>query len=241
MAESELARSCPIVTLEEARVKNLKYYFTGVPCKNGHLSERRVSKRYCIECHRELKRANAERYRSAADRWNANNKEKINTRACRYREALKLCPEKVARKRKRVCLWREKNKASDKYKEIERLKAQRYYSNNKLECYKRTQNYRKKNKEKYVIYRRNRDAKKRNSIGSHTAADILDIFHLQKGRCAYCRLELRGIKHHVDHIMPIAKGGHNGRSNLQLLCGACNVRKSAIDPVIFARRIGRLI
>lgn len=28
-------------------------YFTGKPCKNGHLSERSVANRTCLECHKE--------------------------------------------------------------------------------------------------------------------------------------------------------------------------------------------
>ncbi|PSV43602.1 hypothetical protein C9J47_22300 [Photobacterium indicum] len=39
-----------IVTWEEAVVKGLKRYYTGVPCKHGHLSERYRISRICLEC-----------------------------------------------------------------------------------------------------------------------------------------------------------------------------------------------
>ena len=41
-----------IISRKEAASKNLKYYFTGRVCINGHLSERLVSTRSCIECAR---------------------------------------------------------------------------------------------------------------------------------------------------------------------------------------------
>lgn len=31
---------------------------------------------------------------------------------------------------------------------------------------------------------------------------------------------------HIDHIVPVAKGGKTVRSNLQVLCSKCNGRKS---------------
>jgi 5-methylcytosine-specific restriction endonuclease McrA len=32
---------------------------------------------------------------------------------------------------------------------------------------------------------------------------------------------------HVDHIVPLARGGTNGPENLQLLAPVCNLRKGA--------------
>lgn len=39
-----------IVTLEEARRQGLKRYYTGRPCKHGHLAERRTNHGQCCEC-----------------------------------------------------------------------------------------------------------------------------------------------------------------------------------------------
>lgn len=86
-------------------------------------------------------------------------------------------------------------------------------------------------------------ARERGVPGRHTAADIKLIFKAQRGRCAYfrnCNNRL-GDDYHVDHIYPIALGGTNDRSNIQLACPACNQLKSAQHPVDFAQSIGLLI
>lgn len=42
-----------ILLREEAIQKGLKRYFTGIPCKNGHISERNTSKEKIKEIYRE--------------------------------------------------------------------------------------------------------------------------------------------------------------------------------------------
>jgi len=39
-----------IISRQEAIKKNLKRYFTGLPCKHNHIAEKRTSNRTCIEC-----------------------------------------------------------------------------------------------------------------------------------------------------------------------------------------------
>lgn len=47
----------------------------------------------------------------------------------------------------------------------------------------------------------------------------------QDAKCAYCKtlLPLRGF--HVDHKLPVSRGGTNDRSNLHLTCARCNLLK----------------
>ncbi len=57
------------------------------------------------------------------------------------------------------------------------------------------------------------------------------VFHRDKGRCGYCGSDLTLIfnietKKHFDHIVPLAEGGLNDVSNIQLLCSKCNGKKS---------------
>jgi len=46
----------------------------------------------------------------------------------------------------------------------------------------------------------------------------------QDARCIYCK-ELLPERFHIDHKMPVIRGGTNDRMNLQLLCGPCNSKK----------------
>jgi hypothetical protein len=46
--------------------------------------------------------------------------------------------------------------------------------------------------------------------------------------CARCgRVELDRGAVHLDHIVPVARGGSNAPANLQVLCAGCNLRKGA--------------
>jgi hypothetical protein len=51
---------------EEARRRGSTRYFTGVPCKHGHVCERMVSTNSCVECLRVKDRARPHRYRPEA-------------------------------------------------------------------------------------------------------------------------------------------------------------------------------
>lgn len=87
---------------------------------------------------------------------------------------------------------------------------------------------------------RNRRARVRQALGTHTASDIREILKWQRGRCAYCPTRLDPSSP-VDHIVSLKKGGSNDRRNLQILCLPCNSKKGAKDPIVFAREIGLLI
>lgn len=53
-----------VVSRKDARELGLIYYFTGVPCKNGHIEKRHCQSGQCVECRRELTRKNREGYKS---------------------------------------------------------------------------------------------------------------------------------------------------------------------------------
>ena len=51
------------------------------------------------------------------------------------------------------------------------------------------------------------------------------LFGVQEGHCRGCRMTFPFRNFEINHIIPRAKGGHDHRQNLQLLCGACKRAK----------------
>ena len=103
----------------------------------------------------------------------------------------------------------------------------------------RRRNRLKRDGTRYVAYRsRCRECEKpekaaQNSLrrkrvrGTYTAEDVRRLYLVQAGRCRSCLRSLAVVGYHVDHVVPIAKGGLNVVGNLQLLCPRCNLRKGA--------------
>ncbi len=62
------------------------------------------------------------------------------------------------------------------------------------------------------------------------------VFFRDRGRCVLCNRDLSGLlslqnEENFDHLVPLARGGINDVTNLQLLCGECNRQKSDSEPV----------
>lgn len=47
------------------------------------------------------------------------------------------------------------------------------------------------------------------------------------GRCRYCAAPLAFEDMHVDHVVPVARGGRDNLSNLAAACAGCNLSKGA--------------
>jgi 5-methylcytosine-specific restriction endonuclease McrA len=79
------------------------------------------------------------------------------------------------------------------------------------------------------------------SSGSKLSTGLTEkLFKLQKGKCPCCEKPL-GKDFHIDHIMPISKGGANEDWNIQLLRQQCNNQKCAKDPIDFMQSRGKLL
>lgn len=113
-----------IITQEEANVRGLIYYFTGVPCRNGHVDKRYMNTNICYECKRsQVKRdynkhkqrvictnsrsniKNKDRVKATKNKWIKENREKSNLYKIKYKirnrkKYLKYCREYQKNKRK---------------------------------------------------------------------------------------------------------------------------------------------
>lgn len=66
------------------------------------------------------------------------------------------------------------------------------------------------------------------TIGSKEAIAAF-YYHIQSSprlRCYYCKKMTKKAKRHVDHIIPLSKGGSHGIGNLCCACADCNLKKS---------------
>lgn len=144
--------------------------------------------------------------------WRAANPEKAKSIAARYRAAN---PEK---KTASSAKWYAAN--SDKVKATSLAWA-------------------KANPEACRIISHNRRARQRANGGVLSKGLVEKLFKLQRGKCACCHVSLKD-GNHMDHRIPVARGGPNEDWNMQLLCPPCNLSKNAKDPIAFMQSRGFL-
>jgi 5-methylcytosine-specific restriction endonuclease McrA len=122
-----------------------------------------------------------------------------------------------------------------------RAKALEWKNANRAQVRAYAREWAKTHPERRAAVQRNRNAIKQRAEGKHFAADIRALLTLQGWRCAECKASVRKIGYHVDHIVPLSRGGANHKYNLQILCSSCNTRKNDRDPLDWARLQGRLL
>jgi len=205
-----------IISRSEAKNLGLKRYYTGKPCKRGHISERWVGGD-CIICSRENTRKSHKK-----------NIHKRRDYAKKYRKENNEAYKKFRRKKYK------NNPEPQKARSIKN-----YYKDLEASRKKQRQRY-KKNPEAYKLSARNRKARIKNSEGSHTLEDVKKIKKQQKHKCVYYNTCIK-YNFHIDHIYPLAMGGSNYPENLQILCPACNLSKGAKDPIKFSQENGFLL
>lgn len=207
-----------IVSRDDAIRIGAVRYFTGIPCKRGHVSERRVTSWECVACANTL----------AAQRFLVHpEKKKSKDKAYYHRHKTVLI-----------------EKAKAYYLKHRAQRIARVNELRSIDMQKRPHVYRervRKNRathpERWKAYANNRRARE---VGHVAAAWIKELHKLQRGRCPVCTEPLPKA-HHLDHIMPLYRGGRHEKGNVQLLCGPCNARKHAKDPIRFMQERGFLL
>lgn len=243
MAKAYVPHQGPIVTREQAQALGLSRFFTGNPCKNGHLSERSLRDGCCVVCGYENRRgwkaANHAKVLESEREYRNRNHEAILARRLANYPVQKLTMQAY------YAANAETIKAQAKARRLadpdgNRARKHAHYLANKAAAFQRTADYDARFPEKKRARGRNYRSRLNGAEGSHTGDDIKTLYEKQYGRCVYCNVKL-GSDYHVDHIVALSKGGSNWPGNLQLTCSDCNNRKRAMDPLEFARRIGKLL
>lgn len=174
----------------------------------------------------------------------AANREVVKARMKAYRDAN---PEKVlASQMKYALLNRDliNERASvirERNREKNRLYAVEYRRKNKEKAKRCVDAWHQKNPDAMRIKKSNRRARQKASGGTVSRDLVRRLLELQKFRCVNCKVDLREAGSHLDHIVPLAKGGAHTDGNMQLLCPTCNMRKSDKDPIEWAQQQGRLL
>lgn len=118
-----------------------------------------------------------------------------------------------------------------------------YYANREHLAPKRRRygkRWRRLNREACLVRGRNYRARKLRAPGTHSAKDVEAKLELQGGLCYYCFRDLEQTGYHVDHKIPLVRGGSNWPANLAIACPPCNLSKCAKTPAEFREHRNRL-
>ena len=107
-----------VISRQDAKAKGLSRYYTGQPCKHGHVAMRQTTNGICVECSLLINKRWAEKYperqrekwRRQSARHRVENPERIN----RNREKWELANPENLKERQRRYSTSEKGRASDK-------------------------------------------------------------------------------------------------------------------------------
>ena len=198
----------PFISRKQAKAQGLKHYFTGKPCKHGHIAVRLTSKGICMDCNRQHNRQlqQAGYHRNYYAKRMATDEDFRQAKAAdarkHYHNVMKHDPERMARHYAASAVAAKKNR--------EGRNANRRAFNQRNPGYGRP----------YVIARR--ASIKHTDLTETQQAQVKAIYELRK-----ILTEQTGIEHHVDHHKPLSKGGKHVPSNLWVIPAKDNLRKGA--------------
>lgn len=201
----------PIISKKNAEKLGLYRYFTGIPCKRGHIEFRYTNNTTCYGCVTTEEYTAAQSARAKAKYW-----EDPASAIAKCIEARKKNPEASAAYAKK---WQAANK--DKIRAAEAARKAR-----DPEAY-------------LLVYRGHASRRRARKRGGMSVPEFVAWVKAQKKVCYWCERKCTK-DYHVDHYHPLVKGGKHEASNLVIACARCNQTKSAKDPYLFAKSVGRL-
>jgi 5-methylcytosine-specific restriction endonuclease McrA len=195
-----------ITSRKQAKTLGLGKYFTGKPCPQGHVSERFTSSGGCVVCVRtryDADRAeNPEKHRETVKRYYRRNRERLIETRREYQRDYYAANKDVI----------------DEYKRD-------YYENNKDVFREQQRKYREENKDLVRKQKREhynkRRALKHDALLPDSDPTRMRVFY----EMAECMTRITGVQYHVDHIIPLSKGGAHHQDNLQVMRWDWNLSK----------------
>jgi 5-methylcytosine-specific restriction endonuclease McrA len=151
---------------------------------------------------------NKERVLERSKEWASNNPEKVLEKAARYRDKY---PDRT----------KESQQKHDKKPEA-KIRFRKYAQSEKGRAYKNVwmQANIDKVRKQGIIHSSARRARLENN-GVYLVVEK-DLRRLFSSDCVVCKTP----GEHVDHIIPVSRGGQHAVGNLQMLCASCNLSKN---------------
>lgn len=181
------------ISREESRQINQKWYFTGLPCKNGHIEKRYVNTEICYACKRERNKRFNDTHKEWLFDFSKKQYEKHRDRNIKSsREWALKNPDKIrAIKRKNKEIHRAK------YLEAEKIRNKLRRANDPL--------WRLNRNMSAAIWKTLRDEKKSQSWVKMVDFDLNELkSHLEKKFRGDMTWDNYGSIWHIDHIKPLS-------------------------------------
>lgn len=218
-------------TRKEAKVKGDIHYFTGKPCKHGHVDNRLTSSSTCVTCNNnnflKFKRKNPERVREIKRNYNKDNHQKVleynrelrKNNAEYYREYYRnYSIENMESLRESSKIYRENNK-----EQIARGKKE-YNCNNRDIANVANRKWQRNNKSKVLASVNLRRARIKSAVPVwYDHQEVQQIYE----ECRNLTIST-GLPHHVDHIVPLTNDlvcGLHCKDNLRIIPAKDNLSK----------------
>lgn len=192
------------MTRSEALAAGLTVYFTGTPCKNGHLADRYVRNWTCVVCH-------AQKCAEFLPKWREKNPDKVKTYSDKY-SASHAASTKA---------WRDANK--EKCAEA----GQKWRQAHPEKCNEFSRAWRDRNRDAMNTLKAKRRADVLSRLPKWLSSDEKWMIG-QAYELAKLRTKITGFDWHVDHVIPLrgqTVSGLHTPYNLQVIPATMNLRK----------------
>lgn len=193
-------------------------------CKSAEVAQkRRENYEQALANERRWRRNNPRRFIEATQRWYAKNRD----------HALRVSRAYYYANRERIIARDRAYKAERR--ELLRAKSRERYARNKEHCLAIARAYRERNLEKVRERDRNSPARFaashrrrvliRNAKQKVTKQEWELILDRYGRKCLCCGRSQNEVALHMDHVVPLSRGGSHTADNVQPLCKSCNSKK----------------